>query len=157
MSGATTPTLWIDADAMPREVRETVFRAATRLELQVILVANQSMRVPAGMPHVSSVVVEGGADVADRYIADHAASDDVAITADIPLASQLVARGLAVIDPRGREYTPDNIGELLSSRDLMYDLRGAGLVTGGPAAFQPRDRAAFANTLDRVLTRRLRR
>jgi uncharacterized protein YaiI (UPF0178 family) len=105
---------------------------------------------------VSSVVVEGGADVADQYIVEHAASGDVAITADIPLASQLVALGLAVIDPRGREYTPDNIGEVLSSRDLMYDLRGAGLVTGGPAAFQPRDRVAFANTLDRVLTRRTR-
>lgn len=148
--------LWIDADAMPRDVKEVLFRAAARLELEAILVANQALAVPAGNPAVRSVVVEGGADVADRYIAAHAAPEDVAITADIPLAAQLVGLGLAVIDPRGREYTPENIGEILSARDLMYDLRGAGLAAGGPAAYQPRDRVAFANTLDRVLTRRMR-
>jgi uncharacterized protein YaiI (UPF0178 family) len=148
--------LWIDADAMPRDVKDIVFRAAGRLGLPAILVANQNMPTPAASPTVSSVIVEGGADAADRYIVGHAAPEDVAVTADIPLASQLVARGLAVIDPRGREYTPENIGEILSNRDLLYDLRGAGLVTGGPASFRSRDRVAFANTLDRVLTRRLR-
>jgi uncharacterized protein YaiI (UPF0178 family) len=153
MSGMT---IWIDADAMPREVKEVLFRAAARLELPAVLVANQHQPVPPGATTVSNVLVEGGADVADQYIVDHAEPQDIAITADIPLASLLVGRGLAVIDPRGREYTPENIGEILSSRDLMYDLRGAGMVTGGPAAFQPRDRAAFANALDRVLTRRMR-
>ncbi len=148
--------IWIDADAMPREVRDVVFRTAARLELQAILVANRALHTPPGLPHVSSVVVEGGADVADRYIAEHAAPADVAITADVPLASILVGRGLAVIDPRGREYTPDNVGEILATRDLMDGLRGAGQVTGGPAAYQPRDRTAFANALDRVLTRRAR-
>jgi uncharacterized protein len=148
--------LWIDADAMPREVKEIAFRAVARLELPAILVANQDMWTPHGNPNVSNVVVEGGADAADRHIVEHAAAEDVAITADIPLASLLIAKGLAVIDPRGREYTPDNIGEILSTRDLMSDLRGAGLVTGGPAAFQARDRIAFANALDRVLTRRTR-
>lgn len=149
--------LWIDADAMPRDVKALVFRAAERLQLEAILVANSPSPVPAGHPRVSSVLVEGGADVADRYIAQHADPADVAITADIPLASQLVAKGLAVIDPRGREYTPENVGEILATRDLMSDLRGAGLVTGGPAAFDSRDRVSFANTLDRVLTRRLKR
>ena len=148
--------LWIDADAMPRDVKGLVFRAAERLQLEAILVANSPSPIPAGHPKVSSVLVEGGADVADRYIAEHADPGDVAITADIPLASQLVAKGLAVIDPRGREYTPENVGEILATRDLMSDLRGAGLVTGGPAAFDSRDRVSFANTLDRVLTRRLR-
>lgn len=148
--------LWIDADAMPRGVKDLLFRTAQRLGIDAILVANSPSPIPAGHPRVSSVLVEGGADVADRYIAEHADPADVAITADIPLASQLVARGLAVIDPRGREYTPENVGEILATRDLMSDLRGAGLVTGGPAAFDSRDRVSFANTLDRVLTRRRR-
>jgi hypothetical protein len=149
--------LWIDADAMPRDVKDIVFRAAARLGLPAILVANQDMPLPVGDSTVSNVIVEGGADAADRYIADHSAPEDVAITADIPLASRLVAHGLAVIDPRGREYTPENVGEILSNRDLLYDLRGAGLVTGGPPPFRSRDRVAFANTLDRVLTRRMRK
>lgn len=147
--------LWIDADAMPREVKDVIFRAAKRIGLQTILVANQGMPLPAASPMVTSVLVEGGADVADQYIVDHAEAADIAITADIPLAALLVGRGLAVIDPRGREYTPENVGEILSSRDLMYDLRGAGQITGGPPSFHSRDRQAFANALDRVLTRRL--
>lgn len=140
---------------MPREVKEVIFRAARRLALDTILVANQGMPLPPDNPMVRSILVEGGADVADQYIVDHAGAQDVAITADIPLAALLVGRGLAVIDPRGREYTPENVGEILSARDLMYDLRGAGQVTGGPPTFHSRDRQAFANTLDRVLTRRL--
>ena len=140
---------------MPREVKEVLFRAARRLELRTILVANQRLPAPAASPTVSSILVEGGADVADQYIVDHAAPGDVAITADIPLAALLVTAGLSVIDPRGREYTPENIGEILSTRDLLYDLRGAGQVTGGPASFKSHDRQSFANTLDRVLTRRL--
>lgn len=146
-------TLWIDADALPREIKDLLCRASARLAIPAVLVANRASAVPAGFPTVSSVVVEGGADMADRHIAAHAAAGDVAVTADIPLASDLLAKGLAVIDPRGREYTAENIGEIRATRDLLSDLRGAGLVTGGPASFASRDRAAFANTLDRVLTR----
>jgi uncharacterized protein YaiI (UPF0178 family) len=149
-------TLWIDADAMPREIREVVFRATTRLGLTTVLVANQSLWIPPGCPGASCVTVAGGADVADQYIVDHADPADVAVTADIPLAALLVAKGLAVVDPRGREFTPDNVAELLSTRDLLYDLRGAGQIMGGPAPFHARNKQEFANALDRVLTRRMK-
>jgi uncharacterized protein YaiI (UPF0178 family) len=101
--------------------------------------------------------VDGGPDVADRYIVDHAASGDIAVTADIPLAALLVPLGVAVIDPRGEEYTSETIGERLSVRDFMDGLRGAGVETGGHGAYGARERQAFANALDRVLTRALRR
>lgn len=149
-------TLWIDADAMPRDIREIVFRAARRLKLTTVLVANSSLSTPADCPTASCVVVPGGADVADRYIVDHSDPADVAVTADIPLAALLVAKGLGVVDPRGREFTPENVAELLSTRDLLYDLRGAGQIMGGPAPFHAKNRQEFANALDRVLTRRLR-
>jgi small GTP-binding protein len=119
-------TLWIDADAAPRDVKEVVYRAAERLRLDTVLVANQRLVVPAGMPFVSAVWVSGGPDVADRHIADHAAPGDVAVTADIPLAAILVGKGVRVIDPRGEEYTAENVGERLSVRDFMDGLRGAG-------------------------------
>jgi len=115
--------LWIDADAAPRDVKEIVFRAAKRLEMVTVLVANQRMPVPPGNPFVTAVRVEGGPDVADRHIADSAAPGDVAVTADIPLAAALVEKGVRVIDPRGEEYTPDHLAERLSVRDLMESLR----------------------------------
>ena len=146
-------TLWIDADAAPRDVKEICIRASARLELPTILVANQRVQVPPGHPHVSTVRVDGGPDVADRYIAEHAASGDVAITADIPLAALLVPKGVVVLDPRGEEYTAESIGERLSVRNFMDGLRGAGVETGGHAAYGPREKQAFANALDRALTR----
>jgi uncharacterized protein YaiI (UPF0178 family) len=100
--------------------------------------------------------VEGGPDVADRYIADHAVSGDVAVTADIPLAALLVPKGVIVIDPRGEQYTAETIGERLSVRNFMDGLRGSGVETGGHAAYHARDKQAFANALDRVLTRAIR-
>ena len=145
--------LWIDADAAPRDVKEVVYRAAERLRLDTVLVANQRLVVPAGMPFVSAVWVSGGPDVADRHIADHAAPGDVAVTADIPLAAILVGKGVRVIDPRGEEYTAENVGERLSVRDFMDGLRGAGVDTGGARAYGPKDKQAFAGALDRVLTR----
>ncbi|HEU0013600.1 MAG TPA: YaiI/YqxD family protein [Longimicrobium sp.] len=148
--------LWIDADAAPRDVKEIVFRAAKRLEMQTVLVANQRMPVPPGNPFVTAVRVEGGPDVADRHIADTAAPGDVAVTADIPLAAALVDKGVRVIDPRGEEYTPDNVAERLSVRDFMDSLRGAGVETGGSRPYGPKDKQAFAASLDRVLTRALR-
>ena len=150
-------TLWLDADATPRDVSTIVFRAAHRLVLDTVLVANQRVAIPPGHPMVSAVRVDGGPDVADRYIADNALDGDIAITADIPLAADLVAKGVVVIDPRGVEHTEQTVGERLSVRDFADALRGAGVDTGGPRPFTARDRQAFASTLDRVLTRQARR
>jgi uncharacterized protein len=145
--------LWIDADAAPRDVKEICYRASERLALETILVANQRIQLPLGYAHLSAVRVDGGPDVADRYIAEHAAAGDVAVTADIPLAALLVPMGVVVIDPRGEPYTTESIGERLSVRNFMDGLRGAGVETGGHAAYGAREKQAFANALDRALTR----
>ena len=149
--------LWLDADATPREVKEICFRASERLSLDTVLVANQRVQLPAGYKHLSAVRVEGGPDVADLYIAEHAEAGDVAVTADIPLAALLVPKNIVVIDPRGAEYTADSIGERLSVRNFMDELRSTGVETGGPAAYGAREKQAFANALDRALTRAMRR
>ena len=149
-------TLWIDADAAPRDVKEVCFRASERLALSIVLVANQRIQLPLGYPHLSAVRVDGGPDVADRYIAEHAVTGDVAITADIPLAALLVPKGVVVLDPRGEEYSAESIGERLSVRNFMEGLRGAGVETGGHVAYGSREKQAFANALDRALTRALR-
>jgi uncharacterized protein YaiI (UPF0178 family) len=140
--------LWIDADAAPREVKEIVFRAAERLKLEVVLVANHRVPVPLGQTLITSIRVDGGPDVADRHIADTASAGDVAI---------LVAKDVIVIDPRGEEYTSENVGERLSVRDFMDALRGAGTETGGPKGYGAREKQAFAGTLDRLLSRALRK
>jgi uncharacterized protein YaiI (UPF0178 family) len=149
--------LWVDADAVPRDVRDIVFRAAERLSLHTTLVANQRVQIPLGYKFVNAERVEGGPDVADRFIEAAAEAGDVAITADIPLASALVAKGVAVLDHRGEEFTPENVGERLSVRDFLADLRSNGVETGGPASYSSRDKQAFASGLDRMLTRALRR
>src|SRR5215210_6348807 len=148
--------LWLDADAAPRDVKDVCLRAAERLKLETILVANQRLPLPSGYVHVSAVRVDGGPDVADRYIAEHAETGDVAVTADIPLAALLVPKGVVVIDPRGDEYTTESIGERLSVRDFMDGMRSSGVETGGHAAYGAREKQAFANALDRALTRALR-
>jgi uncharacterized protein len=148
--------LWLDADAVPREVKELCFRASERLSLETVLVANQRLQLPAGYLHLSAVRVDGGPDVADRYIAEHAVAGDVAVTADIPLAALLVPNGVVVIDPRGDEYTAEVIGERLSVRNFMDNLRSTGVETGGQAAYGAREKQAFANALDRALARALR-
>jgi uncharacterized protein YaiI (UPF0178 family) len=150
--------IWIDADAAPRDVKEIVFKAARRLEVEAALVANSWLTPPPGNPFVTVVRVAGGMDVADRHIADHAEPGDVAITADIPLAARLVEKQVAVIDVRGEEYTEENVSDRLATRDLMDGLRGAGLLEpGGPRPYSPKDKQTFSATLDRVLTRVLRR
>ena len=108
--------LWIDADAAPRDVKEICYRVSDRLKLETVLVANGRIQLPSGYSFLSAVRVEGGPDVADMYIAEHSMSGDVAVTADIPLAALLVAKGVNVIDPRGDVYTEENIGERLSVR-----------------------------------------
>ncbi len=149
--------IWIDADAAPRDVKEIVFRAALRLEVTTLLVANHRLETPANNPFVSALRVDGGPDKADDHIADSAEPGDLAVTADIPLAARLVAKGVCTIDPRGTEYTEENIGERLSVRDFMDRLRSTGVQTGGPKGFGPRDKQAFGAALDRLLTRALRR
>ena len=149
--------LWLDADATPREVKEICLRASERLSLDTVLVANQRVQLPAGYKHLSAIRVEGGPDVADVYIAEHAEAGDVAVTADIPLAALLVPKSIVVIDPRGVEYTAESIGERLSVRNFMDELRATGVETGGPAAYGAREKQAFANALDRALTRAMRR
>lgn len=138
-------------------MKELIFRAAKRLEVTTVLVANQRLSPPVGNPLVTAVRVDGGADVADRYIADHAEPGDLVVTQDIPLAAVLVPKQIAVLDPRGEEHTTETIGERLSIRDFMEGLRMAGTTTGGPPPYDARARQAFAAALDRVLTRLLRK
>ena len=148
--------LWLDADASPRDVKEVCFRASDRLKLVTVLVANHRVPLPSGYAHLEAVRVDGGPDVADAYIAEHAEPGDVAVTADIPLAALLVPKGVMVFDPRGEAYTEASIGERLSVRNFMDGLRGAGVDTGGSAAYGPKDKQAFSNALDRALTRAMR-
>ena len=148
--------IWIDADAAPRDVKELVFRASRRLGLPVVLVANQRLQAPPGYPLVTAIWVDGGPDVADRHIAAEAVPGDLVVTQDIPLAALLVPAGVAVLDPRGDEHTSETIGERLSLRDFMDQLRMGGTETGGPPPYDGRAKQAFASALDRVLTRLLR-
>ena len=154
--GRASLKIWVDADAAPREVKELVFRAAKRLQVATVLVANQRLQPPAGNPLVTTVRVDGGPDVADQYIAEHADPGDLVVTQDIPLAALLVPRKVVVLDPRGEEHTAETIGERLSIRDFMDRLRLAGAVTGGPPPYDARAKQAFAAALDRALTRLLR-
>lgn len=146
--------VWVDADACPRPVKDILFRAADRRKVDVILVANASMAVPRSA-RVRSLTVPHGFDAADDYIVEHSEAGDMVVTQDIPLAAQLVEKGVAVINPRGAELDGSNIGERLSVRNFMDEMRGAGMQTGGPSAFRERDKQAFANGFDRVLTRLL--
>jgi uncharacterized protein len=156
-NGAIALKLWLDADAAPRDVKDVCYRVSDRLQLETVLVANQRLQLPVGYKHLVAVRVEGGPDVADRYIAEHAVAGDVAVTADIPLAALLVPKGVVVIDPRGEEYTEETIGERLSVRDFMDGLRSTGVETGGHASYGAKDKQRFANALDRALTRARRR
>jgi len=147
--------IWIDADACPRVIKEIVFRASKRLQVPVCLVANTDLS-KAHSRLVTSVVVAEGFDVADDYIVQHAAAQDLVITGDIPLAARIVAAGGIAIDPRGELYTEENVGERLSLRDLLQQLRADGLVRGGPNQLGLTDRNRFASALDRMLTRMLK-
>lgn len=145
--------IWVDADAAPRDVKDIVARAALRLQLETVLVANQRLETPANNRLVTAMRVQGGPDAADDHIAEQAQPGDLAVTADIPLAARLVVKGVRVIDPRGAEYTSENIGERLSVRDFMDQLRSSGVETGGPAAYGQREKQSFAAALDRALAK----
>lgn len=144
--------IWVDADACPNAVKEILFRASKRLGVAVILVANGPVSTPPSTL-VRSVRVSAGFDVADNEILKRLAAGDLVITADIPLAAEVIARGGEALNPRGELYTKDTIRERLTMRDFMDTLRGSGINTGGPPAFGPRDRQAFANALDSLLAR----
>jgi uncharacterized protein YaiI (UPF0178 family) len=143
--------IWVDADACPGPIKEILFRAAERRGLPLILVANQGVRVPPS-PFISAVQVAKGFDVADNHIVQALAAGDLVITADIPLAAEVLAKGAHAINPRGERYSPDTIRERLVMRDFMELMRGTGQVTGGPPPLGQADRQAFANALDRLLT-----
>jgi uncharacterized protein YaiI (UPF0178 family) len=148
--------VWVDADAAPQAVKEICFRTSDRLRLETVLVANQRVTLPVGHRHLTAIRVDGSSDAADRYIAEHAEKGDVAVTQDIPLAALLVPKGVVVIDPRGEVYTAESIGERLSVRNFMDGLRGSGVNTGGHGEYGAREKQAFANALDRAITRALR-
>lgn len=142
----------VDADACPGVIKEILFRVADRMQISVILVANKLLRTPSSK-FVRAIQVPAGFDVADREIVLLAQEGDLVITADIPLAADVIAKGAHALNPRGEFYTKDNIGQHLRMRDFMDQLRGSGIETGGPAPFDQRDRQAFANQLDRYLAR----
>ena len=144
--------IWVDADACPGEIKELLFRAAKRTKTNVTLVANQAMRTPPS-EFIDSLLVPAGMNVADRRIVELVEPGDLVITADIPLAAEVVANGGQALDPRGELYTDANVGARLAVRNLLDELRGGGQITGGPANFSPKDRQAFANRLDQLLSR----
>lgn len=147
--------LWIDCDACPKGIREIVFKAAKRLGFFVKVVANCSIPTPP-LETIEKVIVEKGADVADNYIVEKMSPGDIVVTADIPLALDVVKKGGLAIDIRGTLYSDDNIGERAATRDLLHDLREEGMRLGGPRPFGPKDRQKFANTFDKTINKRLR-
>jgi uncharacterized protein YaiI (UPF0178 family) len=146
--------IWVDADACPVVIKEIIFRAAERLQINTILVANQMLRTPPSK-FIRTIQVPSGFDVADRHIVDQLSLGDLVITADIPLASGVIEKGGHALNPRGELYTTANIQERLTMRNFMEELRGAGVETGGPAAFSQSDRQAFGNALDRFLAKHM--
>ena len=145
-------TLWIDADACPRPIREIVFRASKKRKLPVVLVANKFVPVPK-LAWITSVQVAAGMDVADNYIAARVQPDDLVITQDIPLAAEVIEKGTTALSLRGETWTAANIAERLSVRDFMTEARAAGLETGGPPPFDDKAKRAFANAFDRWLAK----
>ncbi len=148
--------IWVDADACPGVIKEILYRVAERRRIGLVLVANQYLRTPPS-PFIRAIQVGAGFDVADKKIADSVEAGDLVITADIPLASEVIDNGGHALSPRGELYTEDNIRQRLTMRDLMDELRGSGVQTGGPPPLNQRDRKRFADQLDRFLSRHLRR
>jgi hypothetical protein len=145
--------IWVDADACPGVIKDILFRVAERARVMVTLVANKPLRTPPSR-YIKSMQVASGFDVADDRITQHVQTGDLVITADIPLAANVIERGAHALSPRGELYTGDNIRERLTMRNFMSELRDSGVQTGGPAALSQSDRQAFANQLDRLLARR---
>ncbi len=152
-ANAPATRIWVDADACPVVIKEILFRAAERAQIETILVANQWLRTPPSR-HVRAMQVAGGPDVADDAIAERVAAGDLVVTQDIPLAARVLEKHAVALNPRGELYAANTIAERLSVRNFMEELRGAGIQTGGPATLHARDRQAFAAQLDRWLAQR---
>ena len=144
--------IWVDADACPNVIKEILFRAAERVGIPLILVANKTQRTPPSR-YISSILVGAGLDVADNAIVRKMEPGDLVTTADIPLASEVIGKDGHALNPRGEFYSKENIEERLTMRNFMDELRGSGVNTGGPATLSQKDRQAFANQLDRFLAR----
>lgn len=142
--------IWVDADACPKVIKEILYRAADREKIQVIFVANQPIRVPVST-FLLTLQVSKGFDVADNEIVRRVTPEDLVITADIPLAAEVLAKGASALNPRGERYTEDSIRERLTMRDFMETMRSSGVHTGGPSTLTQRDRQYFANELDKWL------
>lgn len=145
--------IWVDADACPNVIKTILFRVAERLQLKCILVANQMIAIPPS-PWIERRQVSQGFDEADNYIVEQITAEDLVITADIPLAADVIAKNATAINPRGEIYTKENIKQRLAMRDFMEQMRSSGVQTGGPAEFGQQDRMAFANALDKLLAQR---
>jgi uncharacterized protein YaiI (UPF0178 family) len=146
--------IWVDADACPGVIKEILFRAAERTKIQTTLIANHPMRIPLS-EYIAFYQVLPGFDVADSEIVKRLTVGDLVITADIPLAAEVIEKGGHALNPRGELYTTDNIRARLSMRDFMDSLRASGVDTGGPPALNQNDRKAFADTLDRFLAKNI--
>jgi len=146
--------IWVDADACPVVIKDILYRAAERTEIQLTLVANQSMTIPPSR-YITFLRVASGFDVADNEIVKRLSTGDLVITSDIPLAADAIEKGAYVLSPRGELYTTDNIRARLSMRDFMESLRSSGVDTGGPPALNQSDRQAFANQLDKLLSKHI--
>jgi uncharacterized protein YaiI (UPF0178 family) len=147
--------IWVDADACPRAIKDILYRAAERVRVETTFVANRSLRTPPSK-YVRALQVPRGFDVADGRILDLLEPGDLVVTADVPFAAEVVAKQCHAIDPRGGQYSDDNIHERLATRDLMDHLRSVGVETSGPPPFRDVDRQAFANRLDAILTKHAR-
>ena len=144
--------MWVDADACPKVIKDILYRAAQRVQMPLTLVANHPLQVPRS-PLIRALQVAAGFDVADNYLVQQSCPGDLVITADIPLAAELVAKGVIAINPRGEQYTPENIRQRLAMRDFMQQMRDSGQVSGGPPPLDNGDKQAFANTLHRLLAK----
>lgn len=145
-------TIWVDADACPKVIKDILFRAATRKQVKLTLVANQFIATPPS-PWITSLQVDAGFDVADDEIVRLCEPGDLVITADIPLAAEVIEKGALVVTPRGEQFTLENVRQRLNMRDFMDTMRASGEHTGGPPPLNQRDRQQFANALDSYLAR----
>jgi uncharacterized protein YaiI (UPF0178 family) len=147
--------IYVDADGFPGALKELLTRAAVRLQVPLVFVANKKLKHESS-GNVSSIIVPEGPDIADDRIVEMAQPGDLVVTADIPLADRVIAKGAFALDYRGKLYTEDNIKDRLALRDLLYELRDGGMITGGPSTFSKKDCHAFVNQLDSLLTRQLK-
>ncbi|NHB58460.1 YaiI/YqxD family protein [Acinetobacter shaoyimingii] len=148
--------LWVDADALPKILREVIIRASDRYQLEVIFVANQNVGITPSV-RIKSIQVMQGADQADKEIVDRMQANDIVMTQDIPLAAQVIEKGGVAINPRGEIWTESNIKARLHLRDFMDTLRGAGVQTGGPAPISERDKREFSSSLDQTIQKQKRK